>query len=67
MDEEPTGERYSHFIDWREGTSIDEYEVRYVRESNGVSATWIEVERIGHPPEFEGLPGRIEVVFRPPD
>jgi hypothetical protein len=66
VDASNEAERHSHFVDWPEGCSIDEVEVRYVRQSNGGSATWIEVERIPHPSGIEGLPGRIEIVFRPP-
>ncbi len=67
MDIPNDAERHSHFVDWPEGRSIDEVEVRYVRQSNGVSATWIEVERIPHASDIEDLPDRIEIVFRPPD
>jgi hypothetical protein len=59
-------ERHSHFVTWPNGSTIDEPEVRYVRQVSGVSATWVEVERIRHASDVEGLPGQIEVVFRPP-
>jgi hypothetical protein len=60
-------ERRSHFVTWPEGCGIDDPEVRFIREVDGVSMTWVEVERIAHPSDIEGLPGRIEIVFRPPD
>jgi hypothetical protein len=60
-------EHPSHFITWPEGSNIEDPEVRFVREVNGVSAKWVEVERIPHPSDFEELPGQIEIVFRPPD
>lgn len=60
-------DRHSCFVDWPPGASVDDVEVRYVRQSDGVSTTWVEVERIPHPPGVDRLFGRIEVVFRPPD
>jgi hypothetical protein len=60
-------DRHSVFVDWPPGASVDDVEVRYVRSTDGVSATWVEVERIPHPPDIDRLLGRIEVVFKPPD
>jgi hypothetical protein len=43
---------------------MDEPEVRYVSQTNGVSSTWVEIERIPHPAGADSLFARIEVVFR---
>jgi hypothetical protein len=53
---------HSVFVDWPSGVGIDEPEVRYVSEMNGVLSTWQEIERIPH--RIDGLFDRIEVVFR---
>jgi hypothetical protein len=58
---------HSVFIDWPPGVTIDQPEVRFTSQTNGVSSTWTEVERIPHPAGVDRLFGRIEVVFRPPD
>jgi hypothetical protein len=55
---------HSVFVDWPSGSTIDEPEVRFVSQSNGVSSTWEEIERIPHPSGTDGLVSRIEVVFR---
>jgi len=57
-------ELHSVFIDWPAGVTIDEPEVRYASQRNGVSLTWEEIERIPHPSGADGLLARIEVVFR---
>jgi hypothetical protein len=55
---------HSLFVDWPSGVGIDEPEVRYVSQMNGVLSTWQEIERIPHPSGIDGLFDRIEVVFR---
>ena len=55
---------HSVFVDWPSGATIDEPEVRYASQTNGVSSTWVEIERIPHPAGPGGLFARIEVVFR---
>jgi hypothetical protein len=45
------------------GTTIDQPEVRYVSQRDGVSSTWVEVKRIPYPAGEDGLFARIEVVF----
>ena len=57
-------ELHSVFIDWPNGVSIDDPEVRYVSQEGGVSHTWEEIERIPHPSGTVDLFARIEVVFR---
>jgi hypothetical protein len=54
----------SVFIDWPNGVTIDEPEVRYVSQESGVSHAWEEIERIPHPSGPDDLFARIEVVFR---
>jgi hypothetical protein len=56
MASDPLG-RHSHFMNWPKGCTIDEPEVRYILQVDGVSTTWVEVERIAHPSAIEGLPG----------
>ena len=58
-------ELHSVFVDWPSGVTIDEPEVRFVSQRDGVSSTWEEIERIPHPSGTDGLFARIEVVFRP--
>jgi hypothetical protein len=60
-------ELHSVFVDWPQGANIDEPEVRYVSQRDGVSSTWVEVERIPHPSGADRLFARIEVVFRRTD
>jgi hypothetical protein len=55
---------HSVFVGWPSGATIDEPEVRFVSQSNGVSSTWEEIDRIPRPSETDGLFSRIEVVFR---
>lgn len=57
-------ELHSVFVDWPSGVTIDEPEVRYVSQRDGVSSTWEEIERIPHSSGTDGLFARIEVVFR---
>jgi hypothetical protein len=57
-------ELHSVFVDWPPGVTIDEPNVRFASQWNGVSATWEEIERIPHPSGPDRLFSRIEVVFR---
>ncbi|MBF6556744.1 MAG: hypothetical protein IVW52_11320 [Acidimicrobiales bacterium] len=63
MDQSPD-DLHSVFVDWPSGATIEEPEVRFVSQSNDVSSTWEEIERIPHPSGTGGLFARIEVVFR---
>ncbi len=55
------------FVDWPSGATIDEPEVRFVSQRDGLSSTWEEIERIPHPSGTDRLFSRIEVVFRRPN
>ena len=57
-------ELHSVFIDWPDGVTINEPEVRYVSQEGGVSHRWEEIERIPHPSGADDLFARFEVVFR---
>jgi hypothetical protein len=50
-------------VAWPEGTDIHDFEVHFKRNSD---EEWTEVTRTGHPSDIPGLPGKIEVFFRPP-
>ena len=63
VDDRPD-ELHSVFVDWPPGATIDEPEVRFVRQMDGMTETWTEVERIPHLSGPDGLFARIEVVFR---
>jgi hypothetical protein len=51
------------WVAWPDGTDIYDFEVHFKRNSDD---EWTEVTRTGHPSDIRGLPGKIEVFFRPP-
>ena len=65
--DDPPDELHSVFVDWPSGATIDEPEVRFVSQRDGLSSTWEEIERIPHPSGTDRLFSRIEVVFRRPN